>query len=200
MASPAQRQIHRAAMQLFAERGNTTISVTELAQAAGVARGTIYNNFGDLSGLFDLIAAELAAELNAKLAVALTHCDDPVQRLAIGIRLLIRRAHEDPRLGRFVCRFGLSATTLRVIWTGQPFEDLEAGWAQHRFDFGREQLASAVNFISGATLGAMVATLDGARTWSDAASETVAWILVALGIDRDEARRLAAAELPALPE
>jgi len=45
----------------------------------------------------------------------------------------------------------------------------------------------------------MVATLDGARTWSDAAAETVEWILVALGIPRDDARQLAIAELPALP-
>jgi len=199
MAGLAQRQIYQAAMRLFAERGLTQISVTDLAQAAGVARGTIYNNLDDLSGLFDLVATHLAAELSDRIERALSDCDDPIRRLAIGIRLLIRHAHEEPQFGRFVCRFGLNAKTLRVIWTGYPLDDLEAGLTQRRYGFARDQLGSAVNFISGATLGAMVATLDGARTWSDAAAETVEWILVALGIPRDDARQLAIAELPALP-
>ncbi|MBB5049153.1 AcrR family transcriptional regulator [Rhodopseudomonas rhenobacensis] len=200
MASLAQRQIYRAAMQLFAERGLTQISVTDLAQAAGVARGTIYNNLDDLTGLFDLVATHLAAELNGKIIRALQGCDDPILRLANGMRLLIRHAHVEPQLGRFICRFGLSSATLRVIWTGQPLADLRAGLAAGRYGFGESQLPSAVNFISGATLGAMVITLDGAQTWSEAAAETVEWVLIALGVGKAEARALSTGDLPPLPE
>jgi len=200
MASLAQRQIYRAAMQLFAERGLTQTSVTDLAQAAGVARGTIYNNLDDLSGLFDLVATDLAAELNGKITRALQGCDDPIRRLADGMRLLIRHTHAEPQFGRFVCRFGLSAATLRVIWTGQPLADLRAGLADGHYGFGEPQLSTAVNFISGATLGAMVTTLDGARTWSEAAGETVEWVLVALGVARSEARAMATGDLPPLPD
>lgn len=197
--SLAQRQIYRAAMQLFADRGDTQVSVTDLAEAAGVARGTIYNNLDDLSGLFDLVAARLAAELNEQLTTVLAACDDPVLRLATGLRLLVRRAHLEPQLGRFICRFGLSATTLRAIWTGQPLADLKAAQAGGRLSFAPTQMAMAVNFISGATLGAILATVEGSKTWSEAGSETAEWVLVALGVPRREARRLAGAALPPLP-
>ena len=42
--APAQARIYEAALRLFADNGTTHASVTELAQAAGLARGTIYNN------------------------------------------------------------------------------------------------------------------------------------------------------------
>ncbi|ACE99306.1 TetR/AcrR family transcriptional regulator [Rhodopseudomonas palustris] len=187
-------------MQLFAERGLTQISVTDLAQAAGVARGTVYNNLGDLTGLFDLVVTNLATELNPRLTVALADCHEPVQRLATWMRLLIRQAHEEPRLGRFVCRFGMSSTTLRVVWDGRPLDDLATGLAERGHSLSPEQIASAANFISGAVLGAIFTGLDGHRTWADAATETVEWVLVGLGVSREEARNLAAGDLPPLPE
>lgn len=200
VSSPAQRQIYLAAMQLFAERGLTQISVTDLAQAAGVARGTVYNNLGDLTGLFDLVVTNLATELNPRLTVALAECHEPVRRLATWMRLLIRQAHEEPRLGRFVCRFGMSSTTLRVVWDGRPLDDLATGLSQRGHTLGPAQIASAANFISGAILGAIFTILDGHRTWVDAAAETVEWVLVGLGVSREEARNLAAGDLPPLPE
>ena len=42
--STAQRRIYKAAVRLFAEKGATQLNVSDLAQEAGVARGTIYNN------------------------------------------------------------------------------------------------------------------------------------------------------------
>ena len=51
--TPAQVRIHRAAMQLFAENGGRQVTVSELAAAAGIARGTIYNNFESPEQLFE---------------------------------------------------------------------------------------------------------------------------------------------------
>ena len=177
MSNLAQRQIYSAAMQLFAERGAMQISVTDLAQAAGVARGTIYSNLHDLAGLFDLVAAELAAEMHERVTQAVAQFDDPALRLAAGIRLCVRRAHHEPQWGRFVSRFGFSAASLREIWTGQPLSDLRAGLARGRYCFAESQLLSAANFISGATVGAIVVTLDGVKTWPEAGAEVAEWTI-----------------------
>ena len=56
--NPAQQRIHAAALKLFAERGVTQVNVSDLAQAAGVARGTIYNNLSNPDGLFEEVAAD----------------------------------------------------------------------------------------------------------------------------------------------
>ncbi len=184
-------------MKLFAERGDVHVTVSELAQAAGVARGTIYNNLGDLRGLFDIVAAQLAAELNERLVDALGGVDDPALRMATGLRLCLRRAHEQPQWGRFLCRFGCSSAALREVWRGQPFNDLRDGLELGRYRFRESQMETVVSFVSGATIGAMVTILDGAKTWREAGSDVAEFILVALGVDREEARAIAFSALPA---
>jgi len=197
MISSAQRQIHRAALKLFGERGATQVNVKELAQAAGVARGTIYNNLDDLAGLFDAVAVQLAAQMSAQVEQAILGLDDPVQRLATGVRLHVRGAARDPAIGRFIVRFGFSAAALREIWTGQALSDLRAGRARGFYDFSENGIDSIVGFISGATIGAIASALERPESAEDAGMEAAERILVALGLARPQARFCARAPLPA---
>jgi AcrR family transcriptional regulator len=192
----AQRRLQRVAMQLFAERGVTRITVSELAQAAGIARGTIYNNLQDVDSLFPEVATQLADEMIDLTASASASLDDPAQRLANGIRYFVKRAHEDPLWGRFVCRFALSTESLQKMWAGQPVKDLHEGLDKGRYAFKREQLASAVSLVAGAILGSMTLVLDGRKTWRDAGSDAAEFVLAAIGVPREEARMLASMDLP----
>lgn len=196
----AQRRLQRAALQLFAERGVTRVNVSELAEAAGMARGTVYNNLADPDSLFTEVAAQLSAELSEQIAGSFRQIQDPAQRLANGIRYFTKRAHEDPHWGRFICRFGLSTESLQQIWTGQPVKDLLEGLEKGRYVFQQEQLASVVSLITGAALGAMLLVLEGRKTWRDAGADAVEFVLTAIGVPREEARALACTELPALPD
>jgi AcrR family transcriptional regulator len=189
--SAANEQIYRAALKLFGERGATQVNVTELAQAAGVARGTIYNNLGDLTGLFDHVAVELAAEMRARVTPVLAALEEPVLRLATGIRLHVLSATDAPEVGRFLVRFGLSAGALREIWTGQPLADLRAGRDRGFYNFPEGQLHSVVNFISGAAIGAMATALERPDRAAEAAMEAAELVLVALGVPRARARQSA---------
>ena len=65
--APAQIRIYEAAVRFFAERGTTHASVTELAQAAGLARGTIYNNVANLDSLFEEVATALGDEMHGRI-------------------------------------------------------------------------------------------------------------------------------------
>ncbi|NND29851.1 MAG: TetR/AcrR family transcriptional regulator, partial [Myxococcales bacterium] len=138
----SQIRIRDAAVELFAEKGSSEVSVTELAKAAGIARGTVYNNVEDPQNLFEEVAAELAAEMYRRILVSYAEVDDPAVRLAHGIRFYIRRAHEEPAWGRFITRFAFSEGSLREMWTGPPMQDVLLGIARGRYDFPQVQVPS----------------------------------------------------------
>lgn len=195
----AQRRLHKAALQLFAERGVTTVNVSDLAQAAGVARGTVYNNLSDPDGLFMEVAAQLSADMNDRIRGYVTQLEDPAHRLASGIRLFVKRAHEEPHWGRFICRFALSNAALQEIFSGQPVRDLQEGVGKGRFHFRPEQMTSVVALLMGAVLGAIFLVLEGQKTWRDAGSDAAQFFLAAIGVPLAEAQALACGDLPALP-
>jgi AcrR family transcriptional regulator len=198
-AQASQRRIYDAAVRLFAERGVVPVNVSELASAAGVARGTIYNNLGDPDRLFGEIAGQLGEEMHQRVVRSFGLVEDPAHRLANGIRFFARRAHEEPHWGRFIVRFAFSNAALQSMWAGPPAQDLQAGLANGRYDFAPEQLPSIIAMIAGAGLSAMFLVLEGHKTWRDAGSEAAMFVLRGLGVPADDARALAEAELPPLP-
>lgn len=200
--SSSQQKIHKAALKLFAEKGSTNISVSELAAASGVARGTIYNNQLDPDTLFEDIATQLAVEMNARIINSFGHETDSAIRLAQGVRMYIRRAHEEPDWGRFICRFAFSSTSLMALWTGSdsPLPDVIAGLDTKRYTFRQDQLISVMALIAGSVLSSIFLILEGHKTWRDAGTEVAELLLCALGINRDEAFEIARRELPPLIE
>lgn len=194
----ARRRIHAAAMKLFAERGVTKVSISELAAAAGMARGTIYSHVPEIDRLFEDVAAQLAREMTARVAAGFAGVDDPAQRLSIGVRQYVRRAHEEPLWGRFMSRFGLSTVVMQTVMGSEAVGDLRAGVESGRYRMAPEQLQAAVALLSGSTLAAMLPVLDGHVTWREAGSDVAELVLVALGLERGEARELARCTLPPL--
>ncbi len=195
----ARRRIHVAAMKLFADRGVTKVNISELAAAAGMARGTIYSHVPDIDGLFAAVAAQLAHEMTGRVKAGFDGITDPARRLAFGVRQYIRRAYDEPLWGRFMSRFGLNPVLMQELLASDPAADLQAGIESGRYRIGREQLAAMVGLLAGGTLAAMVPVLDGRSTWRDAGSDTAELLLVALGVAGEEARTIARAELPPLP-
>ena len=187
-------------MKLFAEMDVTRVNISELAAAAGVARGTVYNNLGGgTEGLFEKVAAQLVREMTIRVTLSFQEVDDLAQRMAHGIRHYLRRAHEEPHWGRFLNRFGFSSAMLQTLWSTDPVRNLAAGIEAGRYKITREQMPSAVVMLAGTVFAAMLPVLEGHRTWRDVSSDTAELLLVALGIGRDEARELATRELPPLP-
>lgn len=197
--NPTQRRIHQAAFRLFAERGTSQVNILDLAQEAGVARGTIYSNIESMEDLFEAVAGYLAREMHERIKKSFDSVSDPAQRLANGIRLFIRRAHEDSQWGAFIHKFAMSNTSLREMFTSQATTDLLNGLANGRYQFRQEQLLSIMTLITSSVLGAIFLVLEGHRTWREAGSDTAELMLRALGVLPDEARELAIKELPALP-
>src|ERR1700722_15243305 len=96
MTTPTDRRINAAAVRLFTAKGTTRLTVSELAQEANVARGTLYRNVGSVEGLFDRVVAEFSADLHRRVAATFADIDDPAGRLASGGRRWGRLAHRGP--------------------------------------------------------------------------------------------------------
>lgn len=195
---PVRQRIHDAAIRLFAQNGGERLNVRDLAEAAGVARGTIYNNVDSVDDLFKEITGQLAADMHERIRLSFGTTEDPAQRLATGIRLFLRQSHDQPDWGRFMCRFGLTATQLREVWYGQPMKDLVAGVESGRYTVAKDQLTTVTAMLVGSVLGACLLILEGYRGWREAGIEAAELILRALGIPAPEARALATLELPEL--
>lgn len=193
----AQRRIYQAAIKLFAERGITQVSVSDLAEYADVARGTIYNNIDSLETLFEDVASNLAAEMNQRVVQRFSHVTDPAERLAFGIRLYVRRAHEEPSWGLFITSFAFTHAAMHELWNGPPAVDVINGVQNGRYDIDVNQVQSVLGLIGSAVMSAMYLVRKGLKTWREAGSDAAELVLKALGLDKAEARALAHADMPA---
>lgn len=86
-------------MHLFAKRKVTRLGITELADAAGMARGTVYSNVPDVDALFEEVAAGLSGAMIERVVAALAGVTDPAERLSIGVRQCTSAARTRSRCG-----------------------------------------------------------------------------------------------------
>lgn len=196
----AQKRIHEAALRLFAAKGASDISVSELAEAAGVARGTIYNNLDAPDRIFQYVAGQLATEMDQRVLITYDHLSDPAQRLAIGLRLYVKRAHDEPQWGRFLLSFGYTSESLRKLWSGPPMQDIVSGQQSGRFKILPDQNEAALGLVAGSTLSAILLVTEGLRTWREAGADAAELVLRALGVPPKQAHAVATVELPPLAD
>jgi AcrR family transcriptional regulator len=110
------RQILDGAMRVFLDKGFDAASMSEIARAAGVSKGTLYVYFADKQSLFDAIVQE-RCHIHAERVFEFDHTDHAVEevlsRLGVdfatvmcrpenfsGVRAVIAIAERMPELGR----------------------------------------------------------------------------------------------------
>lgn len=90
-----------AATSLFASRGVSATSVDDIAAKAGIAKGSIYNNFASKTGLVASLIEAQAGMLDAILTSAAEGLTGPAQRRAI-VAALLRAMQEHPDATRMI--------------------------------------------------------------------------------------------------
>jgi hypothetical protein len=75
------RPIRRFGHNDVSTAGTTQLTISELAQEANVARGTLNRNIGSVEDLFDRIVADLSADMHRRVAASFAGIDDPAARL-----------------------------------------------------------------------------------------------------------------------
>lgn len=197
-SSGARSRIYKAAVRIFAESGGSEVNVSDLANAAGIARGTIYNNIKDPENLFGEVASALSHEMIVRTEVTMRDLSDPAERIATGLRLFLRRAHDEHDWGRFLVRFSLSHTALRGMMSEPPARDIRSAMTAGRFKDDEAKIPVLVTMLAGTTMAAMNAIIRGDQAWREAGSGTAELFLRAGGLSGAEARRLSRTELQPL--
>lgn len=159
-------------------------SLGDIAEAAGVARRTVYGHFGGRSALVEGLVEDAAKALRDALNGIALPIPDAVTALArfvltlwpIGdrYRMLLRLAPQDLAPEHVDCVLGPARATATAI--------IAAGQRQGLFHTGVPETA-----LSRALEAYVLALLDCVNngTWSDDGTHTAAAALIAVGVDRD---------------
>lgn len=195
-AARTKTAIYRAALQLFADTGAEQLGVSELAEAAGFSRGTIYNNLDTPVIHFADLSPIMAQELQDMVEESFQTTDDPAERIVIAIKTVIRRAHHEPVWADFVLRHVLVDAELQRFWSTLPAHELRRGLETGLFDFEPNEISSAISVMGGSTLIGVLYVRQGVKGWRDSGFEIAELVLRSVGVSKADARRYAALPLP----
>ncbi len=161
--------LRQAAERVFVRSGFQAAKMTDIAAAAGVAVGTLYNYFDSKEEIFAEIFVAHSRELHARLRPALS-AESPVERLASIVRTCLEYMDRHGALfAMFVERGGMAEYDLQRLGG----EVCEAEYARFLRVLGEATQAAmaAGELRSDIPAATMVATLSGAMNGA-----TYAWL------------------------
>jgi AcrR family transcriptional regulator len=88
------KSLRQAARRLFGRRGFESVSVDDIAAAAGVTRGAFYHHFDSKEELFEMVFVEIQTALVDQVRSAAAACTDPLDQLRVGMDTFIEAASQ----------------------------------------------------------------------------------------------------------
>jgi AcrR family transcriptional regulator len=185
-------RIVEAALRVFAAKGPDVPVIDDFIQAAGVARGTFYNHFKTTDELLSATSNWLEDDLMAAIETVNGAFEDPVRRLATGIRLWLHLSRGDAVFCAFLVRSRFRGRTVERHLARDLGEGMEAGLLV------APSLALARDLVVGAVREAQVRMMS-ARVPRSYPEDVARLILRALRADERRIESLLAAPVPELP-
>lgn len=96
-----EKQILDIATTLFTEKGYAGTSMEDIVRAAGVSRPIVYDVAGSKADLYRRVFVHAAAELDARIRLAVTESSDLVTALRAAIKVMFEHAESDPAVLNF---------------------------------------------------------------------------------------------------
>lgn len=180
-------ELMAAARRLYAARPFDQVTVDDVVAAAGVAKGTFYVHFESLAELQNIIAEELARELDELLQPRRLALDDPIERIAAGCAVFIGQALSDPAWGALVARGAAAMSNFASTARKRLNEDIGHAARDKRLAVTPEL---AFDFVIAMVLRAMQSASQK-RLAANQAPAVVAAILRAIGVAPDKASTIA---------
>jgi AcrR family transcriptional regulator len=183
------------ALEVLAEQGEG-FSVTDIVARAGVAHGTFYNYFPDREQLVDALVPHVVERFAEQMAGEVTETDPAARFAQISARAL-EAATDDQRAVRVALRLDALQRGLLVAGPlAHLRQDLVDGHARGRFRGPIDD--GTLDVVLGALLLAGRRIADG-ETAPSYRRRVVERLLLALGVDADDAAPLAAASVERAP-
>ncbi|WP_292151994.1 TetR/AcrR family transcriptional regulator [Brevundimonas sp.] len=190
-------RILAAAFGLFDERGMDRVTVDDVRDAAGLARGSFYNYFSTYEDMLKDMAATITAQLNTEQSLFFDHLTDPAERICRNIQYTILRLSSDPSCSGVMVR----VTPLIGPATPHMRQHAEASMRQAQVIAAIDVPSPAVAMDMGYGLVVMLirrAMTDGLAVGDIEAAGLM--LLRAFGVPEDRAQAIAAAPLPTMPK
>ena len=183
------QRIIEAALRVIAEKGPDAPVIEDFIQAAGVARGTFYNHFKTTEELLTATSGWLEDALIETIESVIGEFDDPVRRVATGMRLWLHLSRQDPVFCAFVVRSRFRGAAVEQALA----LDLGAGLRSGRLAVSSIDLAR--DLVVG-TIREAQARMMGARVPATYPDDVVRLILRVLRLDQRRIDALLATPVP----
>lgn len=183
------------AMNLVAQKGPLATSIDDVIAEAQVSRGTFYKYFDAPASLVEAVAKEMSNEILLLIDPVVQQYEDPVERMAVGMRLALYLARQHPKVGGFIAKLG---------WPNLPSDQLMFEYVPRDIEMGMQQgkfvtmdMRAAMNLTGGILIGG-VHTLQSENVPEDFPEQAAATVLMGLGVDRASAWTVAFSPLEPL--
>jgi AcrR family transcriptional regulator len=180
-----------AAHSLFARQAVESVTVDDVVNEAGVAKGTFYTHFDDLQALTTAVADELVKSIDDLIQPGRLSLSEPAFRIAFACSCFIDKALTDPGWAKVLARMTAVAPKGGEIARRHLFEDLSELSKGLR---GSISTALSQEIVAGTMIQLVGAFAEGRLSWRDREA-AIAAILRAIGVDARQVKS-ALARLP----
>jgi AcrR family transcriptional regulator len=180
-------QLIAAAKALFSRGAWESATIDEVVNEAGVARGTFYSHFDDLSELAAAVADELVQSFDELIQPQRLTISDPIFRIAFGCDSFIGKALKDRSWASLVASMARSHPAVGQGARARLSEDLREALAQS--PQASLSLELGLEVALGIVLQVAAAIGDGRLEDRDRA-KAVRSILAALGVSKRDAESI----------
>lgn len=184
------------ARRLFASQGFEQTTIREIAGAADIALGGLYNYF---QGKDEILAALLEEALTEQLRLLIRRqqaAEDVAERVAVAHRHLLEAVRDDPDWGWLLLRLQVDYEIVYTALGERAGADLREGIGSGRFAVANPEVALRAS--GGALLGVIPSVLAGEFSPADDSAHAEG-VLRSFGVAPTEAAELARRPLPPLP-
>lgn len=178
-----------AARYLLEERSIDSITVDEIAAQADVAKGTVYNYFGDKDALVNELANDLRVRIEDEIARVNLGIEDSAERIARALCCVLRFGMRQPRQMLATARMFPRATDPSAPLNRGIREDVISGRTSGRLV--TSTLDAPVAVIVGIAMAAANRLMELGPKQADSFAEDIGRILLhGLGLSPASARRV----------
>ena len=184
-----------AAEALFGAHGVDGVSIDDIAAAADLAKGTLYNHFADKDSLAAEVMLAAREDAEARVAAANDGVAEPARRLVRGVIVYARFALERPDRSRAGLRMIPNVADLNAPINRGLKRDIDLGFAAERFSgISREGAALGLIGTAHALVSRILDRPGDCAAAMTAAREAAIFILRGVGLPAREAAVIATRE------
>jgi AcrR family transcriptional regulator len=171
------RRILDATTRVFARMVNEAPVIEDVVKEAGIARGPFYKYFDTLDQALVAVGAEANDRMIADIQSVYDILKEPWQRVAVGFRVYMVRALQDPTWATVITR--IDAWSHNLIIARHMAEDFRQGQKSRQFEIS--DIDATIDFIKGASLSGVYAVSRGVPNPVAYMDASVGLALYALG-------------------